>query len=276
VHIYRIVSTLLLLLLPLFSQEKPKNIAVADLDAIGESEQDVSVLTNKLRNDLILLGTYNVIERGDMDKILAEQKFQQTGCTSQECAVEIGQLLNVSHIVSGSISKLSTLHYVNVKLINVQTGQVEVSFEEKIDGDITQVFEIAMPSLAAKLSNSAKIAKQAKVKKGTTKKQHVQLSPEQKKKRRNLIIKITSASATAVALGGALYYNHKFDSYQNEMVTLQNKALAEGNGARYNSSFENKEALRDKARIYRGLGYGTAGACATLSETGIPHVSISA
>jgi hypothetical protein len=41
-----------------------------------------------------------------MEKILAESSFQQTGCTSSECAVQIGKILNVKHMIVGSLSKL--------------------------------------------------------------------------------------------------------------------------------------------------------------------------
>ena len=43
---------------------------------------------------MIELGSYTVVERANIDKILKEQKFQHSGCTDSEFAVEIGQLLN--------------------------------------------------------------------------------------------------------------------------------------------------------------------------------------
>ena len=39
-----------------------------------------------------------------MEQILVEQGFQQSGCTTNECMVEVGKLIGVEKIVSGSIS----------------------------------------------------------------------------------------------------------------------------------------------------------------------------
>ena len=44
--------------------------------------------------------------------VLAEQKFQSSGCTEQECAVEMGKLLNVKKMLVGSLSKLLDTYYI--------------------------------------------------------------------------------------------------------------------------------------------------------------------
>ena len=41
-----------------------------------------------------------------MEDILKEQGFQQTGCTSDECVVEVGKIIGVQQMVGGSISKV--------------------------------------------------------------------------------------------------------------------------------------------------------------------------
>jgi len=69
---------------------KKINIAVLDLEGKGISSIEASVLGDKLRNELILTEKFDVIERGQMQSILKEQGFQQTGCTSSECAIEAG------------------------------------------------------------------------------------------------------------------------------------------------------------------------------------------
>ena len=76
------------------------NIAVLDLDPTGVSAEDSRFLSDRLRTELFETGSFQVIEREKMEEILSEQGFQNTGCTSVECAVEIGQLLNVNRIVA--------------------------------------------------------------------------------------------------------------------------------------------------------------------------------
>ena len=56
-----------------------------------------------------------MMERGLMDEILTEQGFQQTGCASDECIVEMGKLVGVKQIIGGSInSNLPRLYILNV------------------------------------------------------------------------------------------------------------------------------------------------------------------
>ena len=79
-------------------------IAVIDFDARGISQSEVSTLTDRLRDELIKTGKYNVIERGQMEEVLKEQGLQQTGCVSDECVVEVGQLMGVQQMVGGFFS----------------------------------------------------------------------------------------------------------------------------------------------------------------------------
>ena len=50
-------------------------IAVLDLEQIGLSDQEATILTQRLTTKLIALNRYKVVERNNMDKILKEQKF---------------------------------------------------------------------------------------------------------------------------------------------------------------------------------------------------------
>ncbi|MFA5857815.1 MAG: CsgG/HfaB family protein [Elusimicrobiota bacterium] len=98
------------------------NVAVADLTGQNVSSMEAATIADFLRGELINSGMFNVIERSNMDKILAEQGFQNTGCTTQECAIKMGRLLNVQSILVGSFSKLMEIYYINVRLVDVEQG----------------------------------------------------------------------------------------------------------------------------------------------------------
>ena len=88
-----------------------------------------------------------------MDDILKEQGFQLSGCTSDECAVEAGRLLNVSHICAGSIGKVGALYTVSVRLIDVETGEILKTVTEDSRGSVENVLTSSMRNVALKLSN---------------------------------------------------------------------------------------------------------------------------
>ena len=109
-------------------------IAVLDLETIGLDPGEAAILTQRLTTKLVSIGKYQVVERSNMDKILKEQKFQHSGCTDSECAVEIGQLLNTDFIVIGSVSKFGDTWALDARLIDVGKGNVLISAEYSKSG----------------------------------------------------------------------------------------------------------------------------------------------
>ena len=106
------------------AQDIKTNIAVIDLDPTSISKNESQFLSDRLRTELFETGKFQVVEREKMNAILDEQGFQQTGCTSVECAIEIGQLLNVSVMVAGSIGKIEEIYSLSIRMIDVQTGAI--------------------------------------------------------------------------------------------------------------------------------------------------------
>ena len=68
-----------------------------------------------------------------MSEILTEQGFQQTGCTTDECAVKIGELLGVKFLITGSLGKLESLYTLNLKMIDVETGKIRYKYSYDCD-----------------------------------------------------------------------------------------------------------------------------------------------
>lgn len=119
------------------STERPPadrtNIAVMGLEAQGVSASDAGVISDILRGELVKTKAFNVVEKQNMDKVLAEQGFQQTGCTSSECAVKLGRVLNTRKIVVGSFGKLMGKNFISVRVIDVETGNADFSDDAKGD-----------------------------------------------------------------------------------------------------------------------------------------------
>ncbi len=114
-------------------------IAILDFEGIGVSTQEARVLTNRLGTHMVQLGRYQVIERGQMEQILQEQDFQLTGCTSNECAVEIGQLIGARQMLAGSFGKLGTVYTIDMRIIDVLTGRITRTTSYDIEGSISRL-----------------------------------------------------------------------------------------------------------------------------------------
>jgi len=114
-----------------------------DFDARGITEQEVQTLSERLRTEIGNTGAVRLIERKALEKILAEQGLQQSGCTSDECVAEVGQLLGAQNMISGSIGLMGETYTIDAKLFSVETGEIErtksVSYEGTVDGLLTEM-----------------------------------------------------------------------------------------------------------------------------------------
>jgi len=114
-------------------------------DRLGEAAAD------ELVTQLFQTGKFSVIEREMINSILSEQDFGQSGRVNPSQAADIGRILGVQVIVTGSITKFSIdekgasfrgigAKYIvaetnlDVRLINVNTA--EIMFADDSEGDI--------------------------------------------------------------------------------------------------------------------------------------------
>jgi len=141
-------NTLFILLLISVSNSQQTFLAVHDFEGKGVSEVEASALTDRLRTEIINMGQVSVVERAEMDEVLREQGYQQTGCFTSECMVEVGKLIGAEKIVSGSISKVGNTFSVNARLINVETGEIENSITYDLSGVIDELLISGMRNVS--------------------------------------------------------------------------------------------------------------------------------
>jgi len=87
-----------------------------------------------------------------MDEILTEQGFQQSGCTTNECAVEMGKLMNVENIIGGSINKVGNTFSSSIKMINIQEGNIVKIISFDYSGPIDEMLKRGMKKIAIELT----------------------------------------------------------------------------------------------------------------------------
>lgn len=100
---------------PTAAQGRKKRVAILDFDygtvhsniaALFGSDVDVGKgITDLLVKYLVKDGTYSVIERKALDKILAEQNFSNSDRANPMSAAKLGKLLGVDAIIVGSITQ---------------------------------------------------------------------------------------------------------------------------------------------------------------------------
>jgi curli biogenesis system outer membrane secretion channel CsgG len=129
------------------SQVKTKtNIAIFNLETRGGlSASEATILTDRLRSSLVQTNAFVVVDRGKMEEILKEVGFQQTGCTTSECVVEAGKILNVQQMVTGSVGKFGSLYSIDIILIDVATSQIIKTFTQNYKGELEGLLDFMTP-----------------------------------------------------------------------------------------------------------------------------------
>jgi formylglycine-generating enzyme required for sulfatase activity len=130
-------------------------VAIIEFATEGASKAEVAALTDRLQDLLLRSGKFTLVDRNQMDTILKEQALQQTGCTSQECAVKVGKVLGVKKIVVGRIIKLSdTTWQVAAQLLDVETAETVQAVSLPHRGDFFSLLDQGTVNLTARLTST--------------------------------------------------------------------------------------------------------------------------
>lgn len=123
---------ILLILVFLSISFSQKVIAVSDILTDDLNQKETKQLFNALEGGLLDLRQYEVTSRQDVDKILAEQKFQNSGCTQQQCAAEIGKLLNADLMLLSEVTYDKKTGEIDLylKLVDVETAKISTSINK--------------------------------------------------------------------------------------------------------------------------------------------------
>lgn len=113
-----LIALLSVLGVPAFAQTPAparKRVAVLDFDYatvrsyvadIWGSDQDIGRgIADMLVTQMVRNGTYSVVERKQLDRILHEQNFQQSGRADASTAAQLGRILGVDAIIIGSVTQ---------------------------------------------------------------------------------------------------------------------------------------------------------------------------
>ena len=116
--------------------EGKQTVAILDFEGRGINQMEAATLTDRLMSEMVSTDAVIMVERNQMNEILHEQGLQQSGCTSSECAAEVGALLGVQNMVSGAFGKLGNTYTVDAKMFSVETGATIRSSSKTHKGDV--------------------------------------------------------------------------------------------------------------------------------------------
>ena len=182
-----------------------ETVAILDFEGRGISQMEAQTLTDRLMSEMVNTNAVIMVERNQMEEIMQEQGFQQSGCTTSECAAEVGALLGVQNMVSGSFGKLGNSYTIDAKLFSVSTGgtirSVSKTYKGEVDGLLT-IIEIVAWELVGLTPPADKLAKVAAA---------APTQAAEVKKERKPMGRMTKLTLLLIGVGGGAYAAGLFD-----------------------------------------------------------------
>jgi len=122
--------------LTLFSFVNAENntrVAICNFKTNDKSIEHLGWQVSELiRNRIVNLGGFDVIERDQIEKVLSEQGRQLQDYSDRESVIEFGNILGANRIIVGSIFKTGTVLNVSSRLVDVESGKILKS--ESVEG----------------------------------------------------------------------------------------------------------------------------------------------
>lgn len=127
--------------------------------AIGKAHEELDPLrggiADILTSELSANPAIRVIERDQLDKLVAEQNLATSGNVDRSTAVRVGKLSGVHHMIFGSyVSDRKERVRFDARAVNVETGEIE--HVESVSGKLDD-FSDLIAKLASKLNTGLKL-----------------------------------------------------------------------------------------------------------------------
>jgi len=130
----------------------PQNQTIIPIAIVGFEERGSGVqgYGNKVSDiffaELIADSNVYLVERSDINKVMAEQELTMTGMVNHTQAIQVGQLTGAKILITGSIIEADQSLYLVAKLISTETGRM-------LGASVKGTTREPLPSLAEALAD---------------------------------------------------------------------------------------------------------------------------
>ncbi|MBI4424410.1 MAG: hypothetical protein HY554_11810 [Elusimicrobia bacterium] len=111
----------------------------------GQHPEDGVVMAERLIGTLVQHGKVRVVEREMLNSIMKEHYLTTSGIVSPEGRRQIGRVLAVDAIVTGSFVSFGRRAAVNARLIHVETGDILYAQTRELSIDWFDAYPLASP-----------------------------------------------------------------------------------------------------------------------------------
>ena len=111
-------------------------LAIMNFDSSGISEDVYNILYNKLWNDIDSIGVFIMVEPHQVYDVLEKYNYDRPECATRACAIEMGRLVGVKNVITGSFVSSGDSTSVQAELIMVRDDSTKFSSAGQHVGEI--------------------------------------------------------------------------------------------------------------------------------------------
>jgi hypothetical protein len=249
------------------------NIAMLPLTGDAQTTpQQLEMIGERLQAELIKSKRFVVLDRAQMDDILREQGFVQSGaCDNSNCQVEVGQLLGVEKLISGKVVSFGNVWAISASVTNVSSGAIEASYSIDVDGQLVDLLREGVPDMAAQISGlpytrPARVTPPAADKSGAGPQGAVAALPRVEK--RSPALKWTMVAGMGLLGAGAAAWGYLQQQEIEDAGDAYRALDVNASTTDFDAAWANYENTRDEKSSLRNIGYGS-GALLLLGAVGV-------
>lgn len=127
-------------------------VVVYDLNAPADLNVVALILSEVLREELFLIGKYDLVNREDISRVMNEYKLQQSGLTEEKNAAKLGKWLAVQESVTGQLALLGSSFVLSAKRTEIESMKVLGMGSIRCSAGKEDFLLQEMPALAKRLA----------------------------------------------------------------------------------------------------------------------------
>ena len=161
-----------------FTGDGGKGMRLAVLEPAGRGlsadEQNwmPSTIQSSITGDFNRFSAMTIIDRQNLERVLAEQQLSVSGYFSDADYIRIGQLTNTRYILTGSVTRTPTAFMLELSVTDAETGERKASYPP------TQVSSLALENLTAVKQATATLLEQLGVRLTSQGRQELARAPD--------------------------------------------------------------------------------------------------
>lgn len=109
-----------------------EHIAIFDFEYYGITKDNAIIISELFRSEVVNINYFVAVERDKLNKVFEEQALQQSGCTSNECIINVGKLIGVDKVVLGRITGTGDNVFISVRKLDIESGKIDLSINENL------------------------------------------------------------------------------------------------------------------------------------------------